>query len=119
MGYEPFECDSEEEARRSVSELIKKKKWPCYFFESDTTGEKPFEEFFTGSENLEMNRYKSIGIIKNHLDFNDEKLSAFLEKIKKLRDDKYWVKQDILDLYFELLPDFMHEEKGKYLDQRM
>ena len=45
LGYEPFECESEEEARGRCSELIKLKKWPCYFFKSDTTGEKDFEEF--------------------------------------------------------------------------
>ncbi|MEO3961148.1 UDP-N-acetylglucosamine 4,6-dehydratase, partial [Chromobacterium piscinae] len=47
LGFEPYECDSEEEARARTDELITKKRWPCYFFKSDTTGEKDFEEFFT------------------------------------------------------------------------
>ena len=51
LGYQPYECETEEEARKRCDELIKIKKWPCYFFQSDTTGEKDFEEFFTDSEN--------------------------------------------------------------------
>jgi FlaA1/EpsC-like NDP-sugar epimerase len=43
-GYEPYECESEEEARDRADELIANKQWPCYFFNSDTTGEKDFEE---------------------------------------------------------------------------
>ena len=45
-GYTPYECESEEEARFRRAELISQKLWPCYFFISNTTGEKDFEEFF-------------------------------------------------------------------------
>jgi FlaA1/EpsC-like NDP-sugar epimerase len=47
QGYEPYECSSEAEARDKAEVLIAQKQWPCYFFKSDTTGEKDFEEFFT------------------------------------------------------------------------
>jgi L-lactate utilization protein LutB len=40
MGYEPHLCETEEEARNSVDNLIAQKKWPCLFSGSDTTGEK-------------------------------------------------------------------------------
>ena len=49
-GYRAFECLSENDARDRAAELIDNKKWPCYFFNSDTTGEKDFEEFFTDSD---------------------------------------------------------------------
>ena len=52
MGYEAYVCDSENESRGRSKELIAQKKWPCYFFESDTTGEKDFEEFFTDKEDI-------------------------------------------------------------------
>jgi FlaA1/EpsC-like NDP-sugar epimerase len=45
-GFHAYECASESEARRRSLELIENKQWPCYFFNSDTTGEKDFEEFF-------------------------------------------------------------------------
>ena len=84
-GYEPYECDSEDEARALASSLIPKYKWPCYFFESDTTGEKSFEEFFTENEDLDMEKYESIGIIKNKLAFDNDKLDYFQSQILSFR----------------------------------
>ena len=118
-GYEPYECISEEEARDRVEELIDKKKWPCYFFKSDTTGEKDFEEFFTDSEDLNMEQFDTVGIIRNQPDFDDAKLDNFIDGIKTLRAKAFWTKDEIVKLYFDLLPEFSHKETGKYLDQRM
>ena len=118
-GYEPFECESENEARDRVVELIAKKKWPCYFFNSDTTGEKDFEEFFTDKEDLDMERFETIGVIKSQPDYNEAKLDYFMNEIEALKKKGSWSKYDILNLYFELLPKFTHKETGKYLDQRM
>ena len=83
LGYEPYECENEEEARVKCDELIEAKQWPCYFFKSDTTGEKGFEEFFTDSEELDMDKLSSIGIIKNEPHF-DEK-SFFGLRIKSVK----------------------------------
>ena len=60
IGYEAFECDNEEQARKLSKTLYKKKKWPCFFTESDTTGEKDFEEFYTESEILDLDQFKKI-----------------------------------------------------------
>ena len=118
-GYEPYNCESEDEARGRAEELIADKQWPCYFFKSDTTGEKDFEEFFTDNEDLDMERFKSIGIIKNQPNFDESKLDVFMDGIETLRKKGSWTKDDIVKLYFGLLPDFAHKETGKYLDQRM
>ena len=118
-GFTPFECNSEEEARKRSKELISKRKWPCYFFKSDTTGEKDFEEFFTDNEDLDMNSFETIGIIKNEPNFNSTKLDDFMYGIESLISNKNWEKKDIINLYLNLLPEFAHMETGKYLDQRM
>ena len=118
-GYEPYECEYEGEARDKAEELIAKKQWPCYFFKSDTTGEKDFEEFFTDSEDLDMMRFDSVGVIKNPLDFDKFALDDFMNGIEDLREKSIWTKDDIVKLYFGLLPEFAHKETGKYLDQRM
>jgi hypothetical protein len=118
-GLEPHLCDSEEEARGKASELIVAGKWPCYFFDSDTTGEKDFEEFFTGGEDLDLSRFDSIGVIRNAADFDSEKLLAFEANIKLLRERGTWKKEELRDVFFEVLPGFAHKETGKYLDQRM
>ena len=119
MGYEPFRCASEEEARDRAAELIAKKQWPCYFFSSDTTGEKDFEEFFTDKEDLDMSRFYGVGVIKNQPIYDSQKLDDFSSGVQALREKGNWNKQAILDLFFDLLPEFAHKETGKYLDQRM
>ena len=120
-GYKPYECQSEKEARDRAEELIAKKCWPCYFFTSDTTGEKDFEEFFTDKEDLDMNRFETVGVIKNQPIFDEAKLDEFMIGIDFLREKGAWTKEDIIRLYFGILPEFSHthKETGKYLDQRM
>jgi FlaA1/EpsC-like NDP-sugar epimerase len=118
-GYEPHECESEDEARDRTDELIAAKRWPCYFFKSDTTGEKDFEEFFTDNEDLDMERFETVGVIRNKPEFDKTKLDEFIIGIETLREKRAWDKEYIVKLYFNLLPEFAHKETGKYLDQRM
>ena len=119
LGYEPYFCKSEDEARNSAMELINNRQWPCYFFKSDTTGEKDFEEFYTDAENINMHKFKSVGVIKNEPLYDENKLNQFLLNIEELQSNGNWNKQEIIKLFFDLLPDFAHKETGKYLDQRM
>jgi len=119
LGYEPYECKSEEEARELIKTLPDKGKWPVYFFKSDTTGEKDFEEFYTGEEDIDWNRFENLGVIKNEPIFDDEKLEYFISMIKQFRKNKNWTKKELVDLFNFMIPNFNHKETGKYLDQRM
>ncbi len=119
LGYEPYICETEEEARNKIDELIPQKKWPCFFFDSDTTGEKDFEEFFTEKEALDLERFVNLGVIKNDPVFDTQKLQHFTSEIKRLRSAGQWEKEDIVKLFFHMIPDFGHKETGKYLDNRM
>lgn len=119
FGFEPYHCATEQEARDKSAELIKSKYWPCYFFKSDTSGEKDFEEFFTDNETLDMNQFKNIGVIKNEPIFNSDMLDNFIEVIGELRSQKVWEKAPIVEIFNQLIPDFNHKETGKYLDERM
>ncbi|MDB2487722.1 UDP-N-acetylglucosamine 4,6-dehydratase [Alphaproteobacteria bacterium] len=119
MGYEPFRCASEEETRDRAAELIAKKQWPCYFFSSDTTGEKDFEEFFTDTEDLDMSRFDGVGVIRNQANYDSQKLDDFSSGVQALTAKGGWDKKAILDLFSDLLSEFVHKETGKYLDQRM
>ena len=118
-GYEPHECTTEDEARDSAAKLIPAGKWPVYFFASDTTGEKDFEEFFTEAETLDMNRFDSIGVILNAPEFDPAKLDHFLAEIARIRLAQPWDKPEIVALFNAMIPDFDHKETGKYLDARM
>jgi UDP-N-acetylglucosamine 4,6-dehydratase len=119
LGYEPYECASEEEARGRASELIAQRKWPVYFFTSDTTGEKDFEEFYTDAEVLDLERFTGIGVIKNEPIFEQEKLEYFLKEIARIRAQNTWSKSEIVALFNHMIPGFNHLETGKYLDSRM
>jgi FlaA1/EpsC-like NDP-sugar epimerase len=119
LGYEPYHCSTEDEARDRSEELIAVKRWPCYFFKSDTSGEKDFEEFFTDNEMLDLDHFKNLGVIKNEPRYNLDMLDNFVEVIHELRAQKIWRKAPIVDLFNEMIPDFDHKETGKYLDGRM
>jgi len=119
IGYEPYECESEEEARELVKTLPQQGKWPVYFFNSDTTGEKDFEEFYTGDEVIDWDRFVSIGVIKNEPLFDNEKLDYFMYRINKMRERGNWDKKELVDLFNFMIPNFNHIEKGKYLDDKM
>ncbi len=119
LGLEAFPCETEEIARNSVEQLSREGKWPCYFFKSTTTGEKDFEEFFTEKEVLDMEKFKNLGVIKNEPIYEEAKLNHFESTIHTMKAKKEWSKKQIVELFFEMIPDFGHKETGKYLDGKM
>tara|TARA_B100000963_G_scaffold362025_1_gene402243 strand:- start:8298 stop:9485 length:1188 start_codon:yes stop_codon:yes gene_type:complete len=118
-GYEVHECSSENDARSEAQRLIKNKKWPCYFFKSDTTGEKDFEEFYTSNEIIDLDVFENIGVIKNDLSFNQSILNDFLDIIHDMQNRNHYTRKEIITLFNKVLPDFNHKEEGKFLDERM
>jgi FlaA1/EpsC-like NDP-sugar epimerase len=119
LGYEPYLCTNEEEARILIETLPEEGKWPCLFTISDTTGEKSFEEFYTENEVLDMSTFKNLGVIKNKLSVEEDKIEMFAGKIEEMKAKRQWSKQEIVDLFFKMIPDFGHKETGKYLDAKM
>ena len=118
-GFEPYLCENEDEARELAHSLPEKGLWPCLFTPSDTTGEKDFEEFFTDNECLDMKKFENLGIIKNEALFDEKLLTRFEQMISQYKQEQAWTKDDIVKLFFEMLPNFGHKEVGKYLDSKM
>lgn len=119
LGFEPHLCETEEEARQLAHTLPEQGKWPCLFTASDTTGEKDFEEFFTDKEELDMSRFENLGIIKNEPLYEQELLTLFENSISEMKGERAWTKEQIVKLFFTMIPDFGHKETGKYLDSKM
>jgi len=119
IGYEPYMCSTEEEARQLAKTLPDLGKWPCLFTNTDTTGEKEFEEFFTDKELLDLDRFTNLGIIKNTPIFNSKSLDDFLRFIDHCMKTKSWSKEQIVAEFCKMIPDFDHKETGKYLDGKM
>lgn len=119
QGYQAHVCKDEDEARKSVDSLAQEGKWPCCFFTSDTTGEKPFEEFFTDRENVNWERFEDMGIVKNEYAFDNDALESFEQFIQNCLENHRWEKADMVREFLKLVPNFEHEEKNKNLDNKM
>jgi FlaA1/EpsC-like NDP-sugar epimerase len=119
LGYEPVLCESEDEAKRRADELIPKRQWPCYFFPSDTTGEKDYEEFHVSGEQVDFARFQSIGVIKRDAGVDHAAAEAFLGFARSARADRNKVKADYVRALEQVVPTLRHLETGKNLDGKM
>jgi FlaA1/EpsC-like NDP-sugar epimerase len=120
LGYKPLICASEDDARSKMSDAVSRGMWPVFYFTSDTTGEKPFEEFHTYTEQVELQKFKEIGVIKAKINFDENLLDRFMcqyESIK--RSNSTWSKESIIKMYFDVLPELTYTDLNKYLDERM
>ena len=118
-GYQVYECKSEDEARELINTLPQMGQWPCFFSKSDTTGEKDFEEFYSNSETLDMDRFVNVGVIINKLEYDDKLLNNFINTIGQLKKDKNWNKKLIINEFSKLIANFNYHDKAKYLDGKM
>ena len=123
LGYEPRGFASDEEAKRFASEMEPdSKEWPVVYFESDTTGEKDHEEFFVEGETVDMERFRSLGVIKaggSRSPRISDGVFAFLDKLEAVFRNDSFTKEDVVEAMKRYLPNFSHEEKGRNLDQKM
>lgn len=119
QGFDPYLCQSEEEARSLMSELLPKKKWACYFSKSTTTGEKDYEEFYTKDEEINLEKFNGVGIVKlKHLVSKDI-LDSFKAEVQNIRNSKTAEKRDFVALFKKYVPNFVHEETGFNLNDKM
>jgi len=119
LGYTIRECDTESEAKAFAAVMRgNSREYPVYTFNSDTTGEKLYEEFYTKNELPDFQRFHSLGVIHGHARQQDE-MNVFLVRIKELFNKPKVEKKEIVDLFKNYIPDFFHKEKGKLLDSKM
>lgn len=119
QGYECEYCSSEEEAKVKASSWTPDQStYPVYFFKTDTSGEKMYEEFYTDTDDLDLHSFNSMGVIKNSPSSSREDIVAVIDKFQDLFKHDI-EKSDIIHLLNEYLPDFHHIETGKSLDQKM
>lgn len=120
LGLEPDYCDTDEEAREKAKLWNpKNKKYPVYFFKTDTSGEKSFEEFFTNKDKVESNLFEALGVIKNTNIIEKQDIDFILNDFLKIFKTENINKASIVNLLSKYLSDFKHIETGKSLDQKM
>ncbi|AVM55780.1 UDP-N-acetylglucosamine 4,6-dehydratase [Capnocytophaga sp. oral taxon 864] len=120
LGYTPLECKSEAEAiAKAESRKETDKRYPVYFSKSDTTGEKPYEEFYTEGEQVALDKYTSLGVISLQSFKKITEIESFIDKLTQLFDNPATEKKDITLLMKTFLVNFDHQETGRYLDSKM
>jgi hypothetical protein len=95
------------------------KTWPCYFFASDTTGEKPVEEFYTDTDQVKLDRYRNVGVISQPPWTDKERINRAPAAFEEIKRAKWWKKEDMVDAIRIIVPELSHEEKYRNLDQKM
>jgi hypothetical protein len=120
MGLEPDICKTEEDAiEKALLSNEKSTSYPVYFFGSDTSGEKSFEEFFTETEILDMDSFIKLGVVKNSKKRSIQEIDDIFTKLRILFASEQVTKAAIVDILKQYLPNFEHIETGKGLDSKM
>ena len=127
-GLKKMECSSDTEAKQKAA-AIDNDLWsmvnsqsidyPVVYFNSDTTGEKAYEEFYVPGETINMERFQALGVVEktNHRSLTE--VNLFFEKLEDIFSKDNFTKAQVVSAIKEFIPNFEHEEKGKNLDQKM
>ena len=114
-----IECDSEEDAKKIAIKRSGSDPYPVYFFESDTSGEKLYEEFYTSDDIVSLDAFVSLGIIKCKRELKRKQIYEVIKELKEIVNNNFSNKKSIVDALEHYLPNFNHIETGKNLDQKM
>lgn len=118
-------CMTDEEAKSKAAILNQKpsdsklQKYPTVYFNSDTTGEKAYEEFYVPGETIDMLRFQTLGVIEQADRHNMQEIDTFFNQLESIFMNPDFTKEQVVDAIREFIPTFRHEEKGKNLDQKM
>lgn len=119
-GYNVMKCDSDSEAIEKSDELKKgSKNYPVIYTSSDTSGEKMFEEFYTNSEKIDMDRFTALGVIINKKIPDINNLNYLCDNLNLAFNNENTNKEDIINILEGYISNFQHIETGKSLDNKM
>ncbi len=129
MGLGCMACASSAEAKAAMRSYLKPSNpqtlkpsntgYPCEFFESNTSGEKSFEEFYTATDEKDESTFVNLGVVKNSKKRSVAEVESIFERLHNVFDGAGSTKADVVAVLGEYLPNFHHIEKGKGLDSRM
>ena len=118
FGVEPFhqteEAIDKAEDLKNGSNL-----YPVHYSASDTSGEKPFEEFVTDSETADYDRFSSLGVITGKEIPDKSRVEKLFKELNAAFDKESTTKEEVVAIMKDYLPNFEHIETGKSLDSKM
>ena len=119
-GFAKKEFDSDEEAKQFAHQMsYDNDDYPVFYFKSDTTGEKAYEEFYIPGEKIDMKRFAALGVVEQTVRHDMEEIEVFFKKLESIFSMEDFTKSQVVRAIKEFIPNFEHEEKGKNLDQKM
>lgn len=119
-GLSKVECGSDAEAKKYAAEMsYDSDTYPVVYFNSDTTGEKAYEEFYVPGEKINMERFLSLGVVEETVRRDMNQVNEFFRKLEGIFAEDSFTKEEIVTAIKQFIPNFEHEEKGKNLDQKM
>lgn len=119
-GFVKKECKNDDEAKHYAAEMgYDSLDYPVVYFNSDTTGEKSYEEFYVPGEKLDMERFKALGVIESSVHRPLAEVNAFFDNLEAIFTRRDFTKSEVVEAIKSFIPNFEHEEKGKNLDQKM
>jgi len=86
---------------------------------SNTTGEKAYEEFYVSGEQIDMERFSSLGVVEKTIRQPLNKVIEFFVELEQIFDNPKFTKAEVVEAIKRFIPNFEHEEKGLNLDQKM
>lgn len=119
MGYKKQECATDEEAKEFALKNLPGDTYPVVYFNSDTTGEKDYEEFVVEGESTDLDRFDSLGVITETTHRDMDEINTLITNLEGIFRNSSFTKAQIVSILKDFLPNFEHEEKNKNLDQKM
>lgn len=119
-GLSKQELHSDDEAKRIAHEMTDdEKNYPVVYTASNTTGEKAYEEFYIPGEQVNIERFMSLGVVEQTEHRSMDEVVRFFDELQQIFASPAFTKAEVVSAIKAFLPNFEHEEKGKNLDQKM
>ena len=119
-GLQKIECPNDDAAKEYADGMsYDSDKYPVVYFKSDTTGEKAYEEFYVPGEKINMQRFKSLGVVEETSRRPMDEIDAFFSNLEDIFAQPDFSKNQVVEAIKGFIPNFQHEEKGKNLDSKM
>lgn len=119
-GFTVEKCASDQEAiGKAVALKNGSTSYPVHYSVSDTSGEKPFEEFVTDTETADLDRFSALGVITGKAIPDKAKVDELCSRLSSAFEAEKTTKEEIVSILKDYLPNFEHIETGKSLDSKM
>ena len=119
-GFKKIECENDAAAKYYAAEMdYESDSYPVVYFNSDTTGEKAYEEFYVPGEKVNMERFTALGVVEQTTRRNMDEVNDFFSELEAIFQKEDFTKAEVVESIKKFIPNFEHEEKGKNLDQKM